>query len=224
MGLSSKKTTTTNKPVYAAEVEGANAITNQTYQDNKGTAADLSSQFADLVPNLLSKYNDGDSMLNSAKSYNQDVTDGVYLDQGNPYLQSQIDATNASVRDATNAAIGTRGQTGGSAQYNLVSQNLAANESGLRYADYNSERDRMAQAVNSASGLMSAEQIPLAAAMAAGESAVNLPWVGANNVAQNTAGLLSQYQTGTTNTSGGFLGDLMLAAAANASSFAGGGG
>ena len=150
------------------------------------------------------------------------MTDGVYLDAGNPYLQDMIDQTNASVADRTNAAIGVRGQTGGSGHSNIISKALAQNETGLRYQDYDQERARMAQATGMAPSLVAGEQIPLAAAMAAGESAVNLPWVGANNVARNTAGLLGQYQNTTQKQSGSFLGDLLLAGVGAAGSYFGG--
>lgn len=222
MGLSSKKQKSTNKPVYEKEIKGAHAISQNTYNQQQGNATSIANQIGGLVPDLIERYQQGNPTLDSASAYNRDVTDGVYLDAGNPYLQDMIDQTNASVADRTNAAIGVRGQTGGSGHSNIISKALAQNETGLRYQDYDQERARMGQAVGAAPSLVAGEQIPLAAAMAAGESAVNLPWVGANNVARNTAGLLGQYQNTTQKQSGGFLGDLLLAGVGAAGSYFGG--
>lgn len=219
MGASSKKTKSTTKPVYEQEVKDAAGVTNSTYQDNRGTAADISGQFAGLVPDLLDKYQQGDPTINMAQNYAQDTLGGKYL-ENNPYLENIINTTNDSVTDRTNAGIGTRGQTGGSAHMELLSQNLADNESGLRWNNYNTERQNMNNMAAMSPSLAAGQQIPLAAAMAAGESAVNLPWVGANNVARNTAGLLGQYTNTEGKQSGGFFGDMITAAMANAGSFA----
>ena len=223
MGLSSKKVTNKTTPIYEQEIKGANAITQDTYQSGKGTANDIAGQFAGLVPNLISNYQNGDPTINAAQGYAQDVLGGNYLNN-NPHLQGIIDQTNDSVIDNTNAGIGMRGQTGGSAQYEGLSKNLAENEGRLRWQDYATERQNMNNMAAMSPSLAAGQQIPLGAAMAAGESAVNLPWVGANNSARNTAGLLGQYTNQEQKQSGGFFGDLLLSAMANASSFAKGGG
>jgi hypothetical protein len=219
MGLSSKKTTTKTDPVFKDQLLGSQKNTQDTYQSGKGMASDLSNQYAGLVPGLLQQQRDGDPTINAAQGYAQNVLGGQYLND-NPLLQGIVDQTNDSVTDRTNAGIGMRGQTGGSAQYEGLSNNLAENEGRLRWQNYNQERQNMNNMASLSPSLAAGQQIPLAAAMAAGESAVNLPWVGANNSARNTAGLLGQYTNQETKQSGGFLGDLMLAAMANASSFA----
>lgn len=223
MGASSKTTKSKNEPIYKKEIEGANAITQDAYQNNKGAASDIAGQFGGLVPDLLSQYQKGDPTINAAQNYATNTLNGDFL-SGNPYLQENIDLTNDSVANQINSRVGMRGQTGGSAQYEGLSKNLAENESRLRYQDYATERQNMNNMAALSPGLAAGQQIPLAAAMAAGESAVNLPWVGANNVARNTAGLLGQYQEGTQKQSGGFLGDLMLAGVGAAGSYFSGAG
>jgi len=223
MGLSSKKTTTKTEPIFKDQMLEQYGNTNDTYQSGKGTANDISGQFAGLVPDLLQRQRDGDPTINAAQGYAQDVLGGNYLNN-NPHLQGIIDQTNDSVIDNTNAGIGMRGQTGGSAQYEGLSKNLAENEGRLRWQDYATERQNMNNMAAMSPSLAAGQQIPLGAAMAAGESAVNLPWVGANNSARNTAGLLGQYTNQEQKQSGGFFGDLLLSAMANASSFAKGGG
>lgn len=208
MGLSSKKTTSKTTPIYEAEIKGAYGNSSNTYQDNKGVADDISGQFAGLVPQLLSQYQQGDPTINAAQGYAQDVIGGKYLNN-NPHLQGIIDQTNDSVTDRTNAGIGIRGQTGGSGHYEGLSNNLAQNEGRLRWEDYAQERQNMAQMAGLSSSLAAGQQIPLAAAMSAGESAVNLPWVGANNHARNTSGLLGQYTNQEQKSSGGLLGQLI---------------
>jgi hypothetical protein len=223
MGLSSKKSVTKTDPVFKDQLLDSQKNTQDTYQNNKGTAQDISNQFAGLVPDLLNKYQQGNRTVNAAQDYATNTLQGGYLN-GNPYLDNIVNQTNDSVTDRTNAGIGMRGQTGGSAQYEGLSNNLAENEGRLRWQDYNQERQNMNNMAALSPGLASAEQIPLAAAMAAGESAVNLPWVGANNSARNTAGLLGQYTNQEQKQSGGFLGDLLMAGMGGLSSFAMGGG
>lgn len=209
MGVSGgKKTTTTNKPVYEQEIKGAHNITNETYQNNKGTAQDIAGGFASLVPSLLDEYKQGNRAIEAATDYSADASSGKFLG-GNPHLQSIIDTTNDSVQNRTNAGLGMRGLTGSSSRGDILSRNLAENEGKLRYGDHQFERQQQANAAAMAPSLAAGKAATIAPALAAGEAAVNLPWVGANNTARNTAGLLGQYGTTTQKQSGGLLGSLL---------------
>lgn len=196
MGLSgSKQTTTTqqtNKPVYANEIKGAANTLNNTYSQQAPKIAGISDQFLDLSGDLLEKYRAGDPAVNAARGY---VTDTLGADPtNNPYLNDMIAQTNDSVRNQLQAKLGTRGLTGSSDYYGLISKNLAQNETGLRYNDYNAAMDRKAQAAGMAPGVAAADLLTLAPALSTGQMGAMLPMQGALQYAAGTGGLLGGYQ------------------------------
>lgn len=206
MGISGKKTTTTNKPVYASEITGAaNTLTN-TYNQQAPKIQGYADQIGALVPSLVDRYTQGDPAINAARSY---VTDTLAGDPAqNPYLDDMVALTGDNVRNQTQAAMGTRGQTGGSAYADLISRNLANNETGLRYTDYNNEQQRRAQAAGMAPGVVAGDLMTLAPAMSAAEFASMLPMNAAGQYAAGTGGLLGAYGTQTTKQSNGLMGAL----------------
>lgn len=214
MGLSSKKTTQTNKPVYDAAISGAAGnITNAYNQAAPGLQAGAT-KFGGILDSVVNRYNEGDPTIGAARGYATDVLSGKYLDAGNPYLQSMIDKTNNSVRNQSQAALGTRGLTGGSDYSGIIARALADNETGLRFNNYNTERDRMGQAVSQVPGLIAAENGILDPAFQAYE-AMQAPVRAAVGAGQGVGGLLGQYQTVKTKQSSS-LGSVLAQMAANA--------
>src|SRR5690349_17429306 len=113
MGLSGSKTTTTVKPVYSPQVEGAsNAVTGAYNAAAPGIAASAGA-IGGTVPGLIDKFNTGDPNIHAAEGYNTDVLSGKYLN-GNPYLDQMVQTTNNDTRNGLAASLGTRGLTGGS--------------------------------------------------------------------------------------------------------------
>lgn len=202
MGLSSSKTKSSTKPIYSAQVEGAaNNVTNAFNAAQPGITATANS-LAGAVPGLMEQYTAGDPAVKSAMAYNQDVTSGKYLDAGNPYLQGQIDQTNAGVRNGLSASLGTRGLTGGSAFGDIITRNLANNENTLRYTDYSNERNRMDSAASQAAGISAGQYQPLSVIQSILQSQ-QAPVQAAAGAGSSIGGLLGQYTNQTQKSSPG---------------------
>lgn len=221
MGLSSSKTKSTSKPVYSSQIEGAAGNVSSAYNAAQPGITKTADALGSAVPGLMDQYLKGDAGVNSARAYNQDVTSGKYLDAGNPYLQAQIDKTGAGVRNGLAASLGTRGLTGGSAFGDIITRNLAENESGLRYTDYNNERTRMDAAASAAGGISAAQYAPLSVIQSILESQ-QAPIRSAAGAGSAVGGLLGQY-TNQTQKQGTNIGMLIAQLAGNAASaYAGG--
>lgn len=223
--MGKRKTTTTSsvKPIYAKSIEGAAADMNSAYQGQKGALGQVSGDLVNLSGDLLGRFREGDPTIGAAKSFLQGE---LSADAGsNPYLDDMVAMSNDNVRNQMQAQMGTRGLTGSSDYYGLISKGLAQNETGLRYNDYNNTKARQMQAAGMAPGVVAGEYIPLAAGMQAGQSGALLPIQAAAANAAATGGLLGQYVNGkqTTKQSGGFLDSLMGLAGAGLSGWASGG-
>jgi hypothetical protein len=224
MGLSSKKSTTKNTPYDPAAIKaGSSALTNA-YNTNQSAIQANAELVQGLVPDLIAKYKAGNPAVTAAEGYATDVLGGKYLDAGNPHLQGMIDQTDNSVQDRINAIFSRSGQTGSSRQIGELGARLAEAENTLRYNDYNAERGRMGEAAGMAPGLAAGEAVSIIPALSAAQAGASIPLGAASQYAGSLGALLAPYGTQETKQSGGLLGDLLLAAAANAGRFAGGGG
>lgn len=215
------KSKSSTKPIYSGQIEGAaNTVTNAYNQAAPGLQAGAE-KFGGIMDSAINRYNEGDPTIDAAKGYNTDVLSGKYLDAGNPYLQQQIDRTNNSVRNQTQASYGSRGLTNGSDYAFGIADRLAANEGNLRYTDYNNERDRMGQATSQVPGLIAAENGLLDPAFQAYD-AMQAPVRAAAGYGSTIGGLLGNY---TKTTQKGSLAGLLAQMAGNAAqAYAGGGG
>ncbi|WP_165322189.1 hypothetical protein [Rhizorhabdus phycosphaerae] len=86
--------------------------------------------------------------------------------QGNPYLDSVIEQSNANVARQANRMFGARGMGSGlsSAFADVLSRNLAANEGQLRYQNYNDAANRQLQAAGQSDAAWSGERDRMGAA------------------------------------------------------------
>jgi len=216
------KSKTSTKPVYSAQVEGAASNISNAYNAAQPGIASTANSLASAVPGLMEQYNSGQPGVKSAMQYNQDVTSGKYLDAGNPYLQGQIDQTNAGVRNGLAASLGTRGLTGGSAFGDIITSNLAKNENNLRYTDYTNERNRMDSAASAAGGISSAQYQPLSVIQSILQSQ-QAPVQAAAGAGSSIGGLLGQYTNGTQTQSNGIGGLLAQLGGGALSGWASGG-
>lgn len=152
--------------------------------------------------------------FNAARGYAGDVLSGKYLDHQNPYLDNIAGQVRDNVTNGVNGQFQMAGRYGSGMHAGILAKQLADAENQLRFGAYNTERGYQ----NSAPG-----QISQLATVNAG-----LPQALAGNYADGIGNLLGKYiqgnSTGTSKTSGGFLGDLILAATANLSKAASGGG
>ena len=191
MGLSGGSKKQTSTPVYAPQLTGAASNISATNAAQQPKITSITDQLGGLVPSLVSTMQNGDPNVNAAKAYNSDVLSGKYL-TSNPYLQSVIDASNADVRNGTEASLGTRGLVGGSSMADIVSRNLANNEDQLRYTDYNNQVGRMDTAASQAPALAAAGYLPLGAAESIAQAQA-LPVQTATGAGAGIGGLLGQY-------------------------------
>lgn len=209
--------------MYSSAIQGAANAQNAAYQGQQGIIKDTADSFTGVSKDLLSRFREGDPTIDAARGYIDDTLSGDPTD--NPYLDDIISMSNDNVRNTLQARMGTRGQTGGSAYYDMIGRGLAENETGLRYADYDKAMGRKAQAAGMAPGVVAGEYIPLAAGLQAGEAGAMLPIDAAIRNSAGVGGLLGSYQTvkGTQKQSGGFLGDLLMSGLGAAGSYFGGG-
>jgi len=213
MSKKSKSTTEPSKFAKPYIEQGANAL-QDSYAQNSGQIQGYTDSVTGLIPGMIEKYNNGNSAVNSATAYNTDVTDGKYLDAGNPYLQDMITNSNNDIRNQLQASLGAKGLTGGSDYAGLISKNIAQNTTGLRYNDYNAERGRMSTAAGQAPGLASADAIQIAPLLATLDAS-QTPVRAAAGYASGLGGLLGGYGT-TAQKKAPF--DYLMQAAGNAAS------
>jgi hypothetical protein len=181
-------------PYVTAASSALSGAVNENAPHLANISGTLRTRFDDFAGNM------GETLA-PAKAYTRDVLGGRYLDQGNPYLDRMIDQTGDSVTDRVNSIFGTAGRTGSGRHVGSLTRGLAEAETGLRYADYGAERDRMDRAVGSTLGLGGAETAELGALLNLGQGAAELPYLGARTLGQGTQGLWGNATT-TTQTQG----------------------
>lgn len=204
MGLSSKKTKTTSN-------ETATTAPSAAYSPYIDTAA------ATLKPAYEAANANNQQLMggiDKGLDYYGDVLDGKYL-EGNPYLDDVISRSNEDITSGVASQFSTAGRYGSGYHAGVLADKLAGNENQLRYQNYATERQNQ----NAAPG---------GSASLTGISAA-LPQMASSQYSDQIAQLLGKYVTGTgsgtstSKTSGGFLGDLLLASIAGATKAAGGG-
>lgn len=184
MGLSSKTTKTTNTETVAPSAYS------QPYID--AAAATLKPSY-DQSQSVVSKFL---PQLDNVASYYGDVMGGKFLN-GNPYLDSVVNASNADITDSVNATFMPRFGSGYHAK--ALAKQLGDNEAKLRYGDYATERGYMNNAAAAMPGVAA--------------TATALPMIPAQAYADSVNSLLGRYMTansnGTQKQSGGLLGSLL---------------
>lgn len=214
MGLSSSKTTSGPSKQALPHINAATDAVRGVYDANKGNLSEIGSGLMSAYKNYADTMGDG---LTGAKSYVGNVLGGKYM-EGNPYLQGVIDTTNESVADRINALFSQAGQTGSSRQIGELGKQLSAAENNLRYQNYSDEQKRMMDAVNAATGLNAAGNSNAAALAALGTTAAEVPYIGADKLAQAIGSLWGNSQT--SKTSGNIGAGLMAAGGAAAGAIA----
>lgn len=219
MGLSSSKTTTTSGPSPQAlpYLTSASGAVQSAYDVNQPNLTTIGTGLSDAFKAKLAEIQGGgDPTVAAARGYTGDVLGGKFLGQSNPYTADIINTTNNDITDRINALFSRRGQTGSSRQIGELGKQLSANESALRYNDYNTERGRMDSAVGSAAGLQGVDNADLAALLGLGTTAAETPYMGAKFLSQGLGGLWGNAQQTTQKQSGGlgsFLGSALTAGA-----------
>ncbi|MDP1026280.1 hypothetical protein Q5H91_03575 [Sphingomonas sp. KR1UV-12] len=199
MGLSSSKTKQTSDPSKFAKpyISSAAGALQDAYAAAQPTISAVSGTLGAQLPSFAAKAFGPNAQLDAATDYNTSVLGGKFLDEGNPYLQAQIDATNSGVRDRVAAQFSAAGRTGSGANQYALGKALSENETGLRYTDYSNERARMGQAASLAPSLDAAKYQGLGAYLQLANGAIGLPQQSAQAYAGGLGSLLGQYQTRT---------------------------
>lgn len=209
MGLSSKKVKSKTTPVYGRQIEGAANTIGSVYSQQAPKVAGYADAIGGLVPGLVQQAQEGDAGVNAARDYNVSVLQGQYLDDGNPYMQQFIDASNDDIRNQMQAALGAKGLTGGSNYADIISKNIAKNTLATRYQNYDAERARMATAAGQAPGIAAGNLVNIAPALAAAGAASDMPLNAALKYGAGVGGLLGQYTNQEQKQSGGLVGGLL---------------
>jgi len=228
MGFSSSNKTTTSqntvKPVYEPQILGANTNLQGAFDGNQGNLANIQGQLSGLVPGAVQNYQNNPT-LGAANGYVQNILRDGYSPTG--LMENVLKYSNADVANGTSAALGTRGLGGGSVQAKIVSGQLAKNDAGMRYQDYNNWQNRQAQAAGMAPGLSAADNNNLNSLLGLSDRAANLSTDNATKRALATTGLLGQYTNstgkGTEKSSPALISILASLAASGAQAFGGGG-
>ena len=188
MGISSSSSKTT--PVYDKQVLGAADTLTGAYNTQAPKIAAVSDQVTGMLPGLMSRFQNGDPALNATRDYITSTLSGN--PQHNPYLDQMIGQTNNDVANTTAAHLGTRGLTGGTVMQDILSRNLAQNETGLRYTDYANAQQQRAQAAGMGAGASAAQSGLISPVLDAAQAAM-LPMQAASGYAGGINGLLGQY-------------------------------
>lgn len=219
--MGKKKSTTTNKPIYSGQIEGAaNTVTGAYNQAAPGLQAGAN-QFGSIRDSILARYNAADNPLNAARSHYSNVLSGRYLG-GNPELDAVVGRVGDDIRNQVGASIGTRGLTGGSSHSGIVGREVGRAASDLRYEDWANQLARMDNAAASVGSLGQAESAMLDPAIRAYQ-AQTAPLLAAQDYGNTIGGLLGQYQTVKQKQSGGLGGMLAGVAGSALSGWASGG-
>lgn len=189
MGLSSSKSKSSTKPIYAPQIEGAASTVSNAYNQQAPYIDKATQAINTLIPSLTDAAQKGIGVNNAASGYNTDVLNGKYLDAGNPYLQDIINQSNNDTRNQLEASLGSRGLTGTSNYADIISKNLANNEANLRYTNYANERNAMATAAGQAAGNAATSLGSLTGAA----QAQTLPISAASGYGSTIGGLLGSY-------------------------------
>jgi len=189
------------KPIATSAANTATSIFNA----NQPQLNQITQQVQGLLPGLQTKYNNGNPALNSAQGYAKNVLGGKYLNQGNPYLQNMINATNRSVTNQVGAAYGSRGSFGGTAWQQGLAGQLAEAQNALRYGDYSQERQNQQQAMSAAPQMAAADYLGIQPLLQTAQTAAALPYTG---LEAYTGSLGTLFNGGVQKSSGGIGGIL----------------
>jgi hypothetical protein len=199
-------------------IQAATSALTSTYNQNQPQLQAIAGQVQGQLPGLGQKaFNNSDS-LNSAMSYNQSVLGGKYL-SGNPHLEAMINQTRGNTADGINALFSKAGRSAGGAHTGQLALGLSNAENGLRYGDYEQERQRMGQAAGMAPGLEQAQFAGVNPYLQTAAAGAEIPFIGSNNYARGIGDLWGNAVDSSTKPGLGLL--LMNAANSAASAYAG---
>lgn len=157
-----------------------------------------------LLPQVSQQYQDWSPQTQQSQGYYGDVLSGKYLDpSNNTALQSVLDRTSRDVTDQTNSQFSMAGRYGSAAHTDVLSRNLAENEGAILADQYNKERAAMDSAASTVPQLQGSALTQL---LQGSQLGAELPYTGANSLANSLAALFSGGNSKTSAGIGGLLG------------------
>jgi hypothetical protein len=198
MGKKSKQKTTNEPSAYAkGYITPAAGALGSAYSANQPQIQGSADALWKQIPGMMEKAFTPSATVLGANTNLQDVLAGKYLN-GSPHLQGIIDDTAGDVTDRVQSAFGRAGRTGSGANAGVLTKELASAENGLRYSNYNAERQAQMQALGLVPSIEGAQYAGIAPTLAAMQAAAGIPLDAANAYAGGTGNLLGQYNTSTT--------------------------
>lgn len=222
MGKKKTKSEQTNKPIYSAEVEGANRNVQNAYTQSQPMINQVSNNMGQASADMFQQFRDGDPTIQMG----QQTLQGMMQGGENPYIDDMLDISNNRVQNQMGARLARTGNTGGSDYTNLITRALAENETGTRFGQFNQSQNRALQAAGMAPGLLAGSYLPAQMGAQLGTQGAMLPQQAAALQAASTGGLLGQYQNvkGKQVQSGGLLESMLGPLAQVGAAYFGGGG
>jgi hypothetical protein len=220
MGSFSSKTSSSTKPVYAPEIEGAAKSVQSAYDAAKPGLQAITNTVQGAIPGLAERAFNTDPTVTAAQGYAQDAIGGHYLNN-NPYVDEQSRIARNNVGDNVNSYFGKVGRVGSGAHLADLGRGMSEAELGVRSGIYGQERQAQAQAAGMAPSLNAGQYAGISPFLGTAQAGAELPFVGSNNLASGIGGLLGQY-TNTTGKTSTPWGAAWLNAAGSAASAAAG--
>lgn len=198
MGKKSSKQKTTNEPPKWAvpHLQGAMGTIGDTVNANQPALQQMSSQMQGYLPQLGQMAFGGNAGLNAATGYATDVLGGKYLGESNPYLNSMVDIARGNTMDSVNSNFALGGRVGSDLHFEDLGRGMMQAETGLRYGDYQNERNQMTQAAGMMPGLNQSQYAGVMPYAAMAQTAAQLPYTGIGNLGA-IGGLAGGYGTQT---------------------------
>lgn len=166
---------------------GASSVQGVFNQNQPGLQGLTNTVQNNLVPTLQGKFNSSLSGANSASDYNKSVLAGNYMN-GNPYINDILGRVRSDVSNDVNSVFARSGRYGSMAHQNELVDRLSQAESGLLYQNYG---DEMARRDAAAASLTSANQQDFNQTLGAIGMGAELPYTGANSLANSLGALFS---------------------------------
>lgn len=213
MSGGSSKSGSAQKWAKPFAIAGANEA-QSVYGANKEGLGQITGQVQSLMPDLMTKYQEGNPMLNAAQGYGQSVLGGQYLN-GNPHLQGMIDSTAEDVTGRVNSNFGSRGTFGAASHGAALAKNLAEAENAMRFGNYSQERAMQQGAMQSAPQMAAADYLGITPLLSTAQLGAELPYTGLNNYSS----ALGQLMNGSSQKQGS-LGSIMQGVGAAGSAIA----
>lgn len=170
------------RPYAKSGINAINSVYNanllpgqQLAEDARSTAGQMGNVYAQTI-----------EQAQGANQFNNDILGGKYL-QGNPHLEAMIAQTRDGITDDVNGQFSLAGRYGSAAHGAGLGKALGQAELGLRYNNYGQEMGRMREAAQSVYGNQAQQAAMLQRQQAL---AAELPYVGSNALARNTAALM----------------------------------